>query len=232
MPESTILPVFDRTQYKYTEQVKTANQELGKDQFLQILITQLQNQDPTAPMEDTAMIAQMAQFSSLESMNNLSNNFSLSQAYGMIGQGIIGTVRNAETGVISSVAGTVDSAGMLNGQPYVMVGNETVYVSNITQVFDNKIISGNAEAISAGTNMVGKYVQADVVIDEKKVTVEGLVEKLIVRDGGVYVKVGDHELGLFQITAVSNKPFPPAETKPADPNADEVAPTTDAGAEI
>jgi flagellar basal-body rod modification protein FlgD len=47
--------------------------ELGKNDFLQLLITQVQHQDPLDPQSDTDFIAQMAQFSALEQMQNLNN---------------------------------------------------------------------------------------------------------------------------------------------------------------
>lgn len=62
------LPANDPN-FKVTD--KKDNGALGKDAFLQILITQLQNQDPTSPMDDKEFIAQMAQFSSLEQMQNM-----------------------------------------------------------------------------------------------------------------------------------------------------------------
>lgn len=49
--------------------------DLDKDAFLKLLTTQLGNQDPLNPTEDREFIAQMAQFSSLEQMQNLNDTF-------------------------------------------------------------------------------------------------------------------------------------------------------------
>ncbi len=55
-------------------QSRTPSPELGKDEFIKILMTQLQNQDPLNPMEDKDFIAQMATFSQLEQMMNMASS--------------------------------------------------------------------------------------------------------------------------------------------------------------
>lgn len=57
-----------------TKAVRQPSQDLGKDEFIKILMTQLQNQDPLNPMEDKDFIAQMATFSSLEQMMNMAKS--------------------------------------------------------------------------------------------------------------------------------------------------------------
>jgi flagellar basal-body rod modification protein FlgD len=51
-----------------------ANDGMGRDVFLQLLVTQLKNQDPLAPQDNSAFLAQLAQFSSLEQLQTISQN--------------------------------------------------------------------------------------------------------------------------------------------------------------
>lgn len=53
---------------------RTPNPDLGKDEFLKILMTQLQNQDPLDPMDDKDFVAQMATFSQLEQTMNMASS--------------------------------------------------------------------------------------------------------------------------------------------------------------
>lgn len=59
--------------YQSTQR-QTSSDSLGKDEFLKILMTQLQNQDPLNPMQDKDFIAQMATFTSLEQMTNMNKS--------------------------------------------------------------------------------------------------------------------------------------------------------------
>ena len=58
-----------------------SERQLGKDAFLTLLLTQLQNQDPTSPMENTEMVAQLAQFSQLEQIANVSKGLDTMTGY-------------------------------------------------------------------------------------------------------------------------------------------------------
>lgn len=83
----TINPNYTSPDYKLNETKgdtiiaeRQPNDYLGKDAFLKLMITQLQYQDPLEPMDNQESIAQMAQFSALEQMQNLNNNMQISQA--------------------------------------------------------------------------------------------------------------------------------------------------------
>lgn len=114
---------------------RVASQELGKDDFLKLLITQLSNQDPTSPMENTEFIAQMAQFSSLEQMTNMSTGFTRmatmlnsSEAVSTIGKVVDITAGDTTvTGVVESATRGENPLVVVNGVPYSLEQINKVY---------------------------------------------------------------------------------------------------------
>lgn len=67
---------LDKITNDVTNAAKIKNQTLGKDAFLNLMMTQLAHQDPLTPMDNQEMIAQMAQFSSVEQMGLINQNIS------------------------------------------------------------------------------------------------------------------------------------------------------------
>jgi len=114
---------------------------LGEADFLSLLTTQLQNQDPLSPMDDTQSVAELAQFSQLQSQQNLASAFStfesnsaVQQAASMLGASV--SVSTTDTsGNSSTISGTVKAIQVVNGQPeFTMVdaNGNTIAGSNGT----------------------------------------------------------------------------------------------------
>lgn len=118
---------------------RTASQELGKDDFLKLLIAQLANQDPMKPMENTEFIAQMAQFSSLEQMTNMSAGFSQlstmlnsTEALSTVGRTVdISVGDNTITGTVEAATRGVNPLVVVNGNTYSMEQVERIYADNL-----------------------------------------------------------------------------------------------------
>jgi flagellar basal-body rod modification protein FlgD len=115
---------------------KPKSQSLGRDDFLKLLVTQLSYQNPAAPMEDKEFIAQMAQFSSLEQITNMANDFS------KLAEIITGSEANSAIGKSveilegdNTVQGTV-KAVTRGGSPQVLVNGNYYQWSQVTKVFE------------------------------------------------------------------------------------------------
>ena len=101
---------------------------LGSEDFMKLLAVQFQQQDPMKPMEDTAFISQMAQFSSLQTSNTTATQIALlradqqnASATGMLGRTVTAadSKGNPVTGQVSAVVNTdAGPALVINGQNY------------------------------------------------------------------------------------------------------------------
>ncbi len=132
--------------------------DMDKDAFLKLLVTQLKNQDPMKPMQDTEFIGQMAQFSSLEQMQNMNkqmaaqNNFAqLSQASSLIGKDVT-LVTNGEDA--QTITGMVDEVRQTGGETFVIVGGEAYATSMIHTVGKAGTAAAPVTKTDAGTQYI------------------------------------------------------------------------------
>jgi flagellar basal-body rod modification protein FlgD len=98
--------------------------QLGPSAFLQLLTTQMSNQDPLNPMDDTQSVSQLAQFSALQASDNLEtsfanfqSNFAVLQSSQLIGATVTVNSTDATTGNSAQQTGTVSSISVVNGVP-------------------------------------------------------------------------------------------------------------------
>lgn len=124
-----------------TTLTRATSQTLDQDAFLQILVAQLQNQDPMQPLEDKEFISQMAQFSSLEQLQALTQSTQMAQAFGMVGQSVETVILDA-SGSAQEISGVVDRAYLQNQVPYLEVNGISIpYTSDIQVVLPNETVT-------------------------------------------------------------------------------------------
>ncbi len=117
-----------------TGQTATMSRQLDRDAFLKLLVSQLKYQDPTKPMEDREFIAQLAQFSALEQMTNVSKGLEAllyqqeaNQALSLIGKQVTVQMDPASP----AVNGTVDEALFTSSGAVVVVNGVRYPVTSV-----------------------------------------------------------------------------------------------------
>lgn len=109
---------------------------LDKDAFLQLLVTQMRYQDPLNPSTDTQYIAQLAQFSSLEEMQNMSTTLSNTQATDLVGKNVI-METTTSSGESTYISGKVDYVEIVDGEANLSINGGLYPVSNLDTVVDD-----------------------------------------------------------------------------------------------
>src|SRR5690554_5444381 len=136
---------ISKVQYSNTtqENQRVPQKELGKNAFFQVLAAQLQFQDPLSGGDNTEYIAQLAQFSSLEQMQNLNNSIQVLMQfqYAQYGSQLIGkNVKLVEGNEF--VEGVVDKVRFMDGEINIIIGDESYQINQIVEI---KNADGNEE---------------------------------------------------------------------------------------
>ncbi|OOB77527.1 MAG: flagellar hook capping protein [Epulopiscium sp. Nuni2H_MBin001] len=180
-----------------TTEVRDPDQDMGKDAFLQLLVTQLQYQDPMDPMDNSDMLAQLAQFTALEQMTNIATATEKQTALSMVGNTIEYSYNNPETGALEYLIGNVDYVKTYGSETLLGIGEHEITLDSVQQVINATNITGSSTAFDT----LGKTVQAVIEASNlyggtESTIVEGEVLEVRMIEGVPHIVLGtgDQEL--------------------------------------
>lgn len=123
----------------------TANNELGYDQFLQLLCAEMQYQDPLEPTSNTEYVAQLATFSQMEATLAMQTTIESSNANALVGKYVI-VKTTSSTGNTVATEGFVDYVQKENGEQKVCVNGVLYSLSDVYQVADTEYMEAETLA--------------------------------------------------------------------------------------
>lgn len=196
MANSLTAPVVDgvlqqtsTTASSLSQSTKKSNDALGKEDFLKLLVAQMQYQDPLEPTSNTEYISQFATFSELEQMQNVSNSMDMYRASNLVGQTVIMTVTNKSTGVTSQVMGQVDYVMYESGKAYLSINDELYSIDDLERVVDPAYLTAIEKA-----HEIAEQVENLPRVDKLTIKDREAVEKML----AAYDALSDYEKSFFQ----------------------------------
>ena len=144
---------------------KTSNSSLDKDAFLQLLVAQMKYQDPLEPTSNTEYISQLATFSELEEMQNLTSGMTLQRASGLVGQYVFMKVTDS-SGNTSFPEGTVDYVVYENNKAYLSIGDNLYSIDDLDTVADSNYVQAGKIAEAFVSEMNKLPIPAKVTVDD------------------------------------------------------------------
>lgn len=202
----------------------TSKTTMGKDAFLTLLITQLQHQDPLNPADSTEFTAQLAQFSSLEQLNNVNENLSAlklyqasinnAQAVSFIGKDIVATGNSVEARSGQTVACEFDLAKPAQKVVVSVYDATGAFVKDVvatgltagrqTVSWDGRDRGGNTVADGAYTFEVQAEGSGKEAVAATTYT-RGTVAGVSFQDGVTYLAVGNRRVAIGDVVQVTQQ---------------------------
>lgn len=109
---------------------------LDKEDFLKLLVAQMQYQDPLEPTSNTEYVSQFATFSELEQMQNVSSSMDMYRASNLVGQTVIMKVTSTSTGETSEVMGQVDYVMYEGNKAFLSINGNLYSIDDLDTIVD------------------------------------------------------------------------------------------------
>lgn len=117
-----------------TDSAQGPQQQLTQNDFLQLLVAQMENQDPLQPQSDTQMAAQMAQFTSLSQTTAMSSSLSMMQANSLIGATVTVQQPNSNSTTSGVVQSVLLGSQSSDGTPQIVINGTAYDISQVLSV--------------------------------------------------------------------------------------------------
>ena len=127
---------------------------MGKDQFLKILVAEMQYQDPLEPTTNTEWVSQMATFSQIEELQNMSDSMTKGQAQNLVGKYVIMATTDSK-GETQYVNGKVQTVEIREDGTYVSLGGYLYNINDLYSVVDEdyyKELTGETAGSGSGSS--------------------------------------------------------------------------------
>jgi flagellar basal-body rod modification protein FlgD len=118
-----------------------AFQSMNLDSFIQLLVAELQNQDPMQPMSNTEILQQMSQVQSIQSTGKLTSTLqsvllgqNVATGSSLLGQTVTGLTDGDKP---QTVTGTVEKVTIVNGVARLQIGEDTISLNNVAGIVAN-----------------------------------------------------------------------------------------------
>lgn len=135
MADSVISGINTSAADTYVSSKKETSTDLDKEAFLQLLVTQMQYQDPLNPSDSTEYMSQLAQYSALEATMNISTTLEKGNALSLVGEYVIMNTTDS-TGGVSQISGLVEYATVQNDEVLLSINNNYYPASDLDSIVD------------------------------------------------------------------------------------------------
>ncbi len=178
------------------------------DDFLNLMVAQLQNQDFMNPVDDTQYVTQLAQFATMQQMQELASYQKTNYAISLVGKNIT-AAKFGVAGNLIKETGVIQKVSLVDNSYEVTVNGKNFTLDQIMEINDNKTGSSSGSDTDKQAyllSLMGKNVEVKTTDEDgKTVNVQGVVNKVSSEDGKYQVQIGDKWYPLDNVISVDGE---------------------------